>query len=257
MHDFVGWDFSQPLIIPGPCAIETEAVAMRSAEFFASLGLSIMRGGCWKPRTSPYDFQGEGEKALHWALSACQKYGISTFVTEVVSHEVDDLIDSVIKETNSPVTVVRQVGTRNAQNFELLKHLGVKRNAVLLKRGMGNTLEEFLSAGEYILAGGNTALALCMRGHRLKSDQNYRFALDHDEIPELKKLTWLPVIYDPSHSTGVQSAVLQIADDALGYSADGLLIDVHPDASIAQCDAKQALSFQDFEKWHRNHKPTT
>ena len=243
-----------PVIIPGPCAIESEEVVRKAAKYLVSLGIFIMRGGCWKPRTSPYDFQGEGEKAVRWAIQVCIDFGIKVFVTEVVSVEADEIIDRVLDDLDAwdKVTVMRQVGTRNAQNFELLKHLGLKRNPVLLKRGMANTLEELLGAAEYILAGGNTDLVLCLRGHRLEGSEGMRFALDYRDIESLQRMTWIPVIYDPSHSTGSKDHVESVSIESLAHGAQGILVDVHPDSSIAKCDAMQALSFEEFTKYYSN-----
>lgn len=249
-----GVDFHEFVSIAGPCAIETPEVILQAAHELSRLGIRALRGGCWKPRTSPYDFQGHGADAVKWAINACRESGVRIFVTEVVSVEADQAIDRALDElgAHNDLTIVRQVGTRNAQNFELLKHLGTRPNPVLLKRGMGNTLEEFVCAAEYLLAGGNQDVALCLRGHRLDDAQDMRFALDYEDIPQLQAMTWLPIIYDPSHSTGLKQAVIPIAREAYARGANGLLVDVHPDPTQALCDAKQALLPGEFEALHHH-----
>lgn len=232
----------------GPCAIESKEVIFESAKELSKIGIKVMRGGCWKPRTSPYDFQGEGEDALRWAVEACLEFGIKIFVTEVISIESDVIINKILKELDpkGKLVVMRQVGTRNAQNFALLTYLGSTNNPVLLKRGMANTIDEFLSAAEYLLAGGNNNVVLCLRGHRLSESHGNRFALDYEDTYKLKRLTHLPVIYDPSHSTGDKNKVIPISFKAINCGINGLIIDVHPNPSIAKCDSTQALVFSDI-----------
>jgi 3-deoxy-7-phosphoheptulonate synthase len=255
-HDIVvgGINMSrEPLFIPGPCAIENEGVANDSAEFLASKGVRVMRGGLWKPRSSPYSFQGFGEVAAHWAIRACLKHGIKAFVTEVVSEQALTSLINIHRhlDPKGELEIILQVGTRNAQNFELLKAVGKTSYTVLLKRGMANDLEEFLGAAEYIASEGNTDIILCLRGHRLTESDGNRFALDYSDVAALKSKTWLPVIFDPSHSTGSKDKVLPVSLQALQSGADGLLVDVHPDPSIALCDAKQALTFDDFPDFQK------
>jgi 3-deoxy-7-phosphoheptulonate synthase len=225
-------------IIAGPCSVENEAMILRSAEFLTHHGVHLMRGGAFKPRSSPYSFQGMGEEGLKILHKARQQTGIG-IVTELMDTDnaaaVEDAADVI------------QIGARNMQNFSLLKRVARARKPVLLKRGLAATLEEWLMAAEYVMAGGNYNVILCERGVRTFSDHS-RNTLDLSVIPPVKTLSHLPILVDPSHGTGKREYVPAMARAALAAGADGLLIEVHPDPNHAMSDGAQSLSFADFEK---------
>jgi len=225
-------------LIAGPCAVENEDMVLRSAEFLTRHGVRLMRGGAFKPRSSPYSFQGMGEAGLAILRKARDKTGIG-IVTELLDTEnaaaVEDVADVI------------QIGARNMQNFSLLKRVARMRKPVLLKRGLSATLEEWLMAAEYVLAGGNYNVILCERGVRTFSDHS-RNTLDLSVIPAVKALSHLPILGDPSQGTGKREYVPAMALAALAAGADGLLIEVHPDPSQAMSDGAQSLTFAGFEK---------
>ncbi len=223
-------------LIAGPCAVESRQQIMESAELVASVGAQIMRGGAFKPRTSPYSFQGLGLEGLHLLAEAGRMVGIPV-VTEIL--RVEDL--EVVSESADML----QVGARNMQNFELLKEVGRLRRPVLLKRGMSATVKELLQAAEYILAGGNHQVVLCERGIRTFETAT-RSTLDLSSVPVLKELTHLPVIVDPSHAAGRRVLVTPLALAAAAAGADGLIVEAHPHPEEALCDAEQALSPDDL-----------
>jgi len=219
-------------LISGPCAVENREQIMVSAEMVASAGGVILRGGAFKPRSSPYSFQGLGKEGLDLLAAAGHAFGLPV-VTECL--RVEDV--DVVAESADMV----QVGARNMQNFELLKTLGKLRQPVLLKRGMSATVQELLQAAEYILAGGNHQVVLCERGIRTFETAT-RSTLDVSSVPVLKELTHLPVIVDPSHAAGRRALVVPLALAAAAVGADGLIVEAHPVPAEALCDKEQALS---------------
>ncbi len=227
---------SQCVVIAGPCAVESPEQLMEAAEVVKKAGASMLRGGAFKPRTSPYSFQGMGEQGLKLLAEAREKTGLP-IVTEAMSAEEVELVDRYAD--------VIQIGARNVQNFALLKAVGLKRKPVLLKRGMMTTLEELLMSAEYILASGNDEIILCERGIRT-FETSMRNTLDISAVPVLKDKTHLPVIVDPSHAIGQWRFVLPLAKAAVAVGADGLLIEVHPEPDLALCDGAQSLRPERF-----------
>lgn len=224
-------------LIAGPCSVENEEMILRTAEFLLSHGVRLLRAGAYKPRTSPYAFQGMGREGLDLLARARQRTGIG-IVTELMDTENADAVEEVAD--------IIQIGTRNMQNFSLLRRVSRARKPVLLKRGMSATLEEWLMAAEYIMAGGNYQVVLCERGVRTFSDHS-RNTLDLSVIPPVKKLSHLPILVDPSHGTGKRDYVPPMALAALAAGADGLLIEVHPDPDHALSDGAQSLDFAAFQ----------
>jgi 3-deoxy-7-phosphoheptulonate synthase len=224
-------------LIAGPCSVESEDMIMRTAEFLMKLGVRLMRAGAYKPRTSPYAFQGMGRDGLAILDRARQKTGIG-IVTELMDTENADAVEEVAD--------IIQIGTRNMQNFSLLRRVSRSAKPVLLKRGMSATLEEWLMAAEYVMAGGNYNVVLCERGVRTFSDHS-RNTLDLSVIPPVKQLSHLPILVDPSHGTGKRDYVPPMALASLAGGADGLLIEVHPDPDHALSDGAQSLTFAGFE----------
>lgn len=223
-------------LIAGPCAAESETQLRTVAEALVRLGVRLLRAGVYKPRTSPYSFQGLQDAGLGLLAAVKRDYGLGV-VSEVMS--VAHL------ERAADVFDCFQVGSRNMQNFELLKALGQIRKPVLLKRGLAATIEEFLGAAEYILAGGNPHVILCERGIR-SFDPATRNVLDLGAVALLKRLTHLPVIVDPSHATGRRELVLPAARAAVAVGADGLIVECHPVPEQSVSDAAQALSLDDL-----------
>ena len=224
-------------VIAGPCSVETDAQMAAAADAVANAGAPMMRGGAFKPRTSPYTFQGLGVEGLRMLKRAASRHGLP-IVTELmdVRH-----LDAFLAEG---VDVI-QVGTRNMQNFDLLKEIGHVKVPVVLKRGMSATISEWLMAAEYVAAGGNHRIVLCERGIRT-FETAYRNVLDVTAIPFVKRESHLPVIVDPSHAGGKAWMVSALACAAIAAGADGLLIEVHPCPSEAWCDADQALAPDEF-----------
>lgn len=225
-------------MIAGPCSVENEAMILRTAEFMMANGVKLLRAGAFKPRTSPYSFQGMGIEGLKILEKTRKKTGIG-IVTELMDTDNADAVEDAAD--------IIQIGTRNMQNFSLLKRVGKAKKPVLLKRGMSATLEEWLMAAEYVMAGGNYNVILCERGIRSFSDHS-RNTLDLSVIPPAKKLSHLPVMVDPSHGTGKRDYVPAMALASLAAGADGLLIEVHPDPDHAASDGAQTLSFDGFKK---------
>lgn len=225
-------------IIGGPCSVENEEMILRTAEFLRGQGVNLMRAGAFKPRTSPYAFQGMGQKGLDILARAREKTGIG-IVTELMDTECADAVEESAD--------VIQIGARNMQNFSLLKRVSRARKPVLLKRGLSATLEEWLMAAEYVMAGENYNVVLCERGVRTFSDHS-RNTLDLSVIPPAKSLSHLPVLVDPSHGTGRRDYVPPMALAALAAGADGLLIEVHPDPDHALSDGAQSLNFAGFTR---------
>ncbi len=226
------------VVIAGPCAVESEEQLMEAASVVKKAGASMLRGGAFKPRTSPYSFQGMAEEGLKLLAQTREKTGLP-IVTEVMSSSEVELVESYAD--------VLQVGARNVQNFALLKAVGHAKKPVLLKRGMMTTLEELLMSAEYILASGNDHVILCERGIRT-FETAMRNTLDISAVPVLKEKTHLPVIVDPSHAIGKWQFVLPLAKAAVAVGADGLLIEVHPHPEQALCDGAQSLKPEKFSK---------
>jgi 3-deoxy-7-phosphoheptulonate synthase len=224
-------------IIAGPCAIENREQARAAAARVRQAGARLFRGGAFKPRTSPYSFQGLGEEGLEILAEIRHEYGL-LIVTETIDPENCDLVEKYAD--------VLQVGTRNMQNFSLLKRVGRSKLPVLLKRGMSATLDEFLMAAEYILAEGNYNVILCERGVRTFADHT-RNTLDLSVIPAVKRLSHLPIIVDPSHGTGKRDKVIPLARAAVAVGADGLIVEVHADPDHALSDGCQSLFPDQFE----------
>jgi 3-deoxy-7-phosphoheptulonate synthase len=223
-------------LIAGPCAIESETQAMAIAEKVAAAGVRLFRGGAYKPRTSPYSFQGLGEAGLKILAKVRERFGLG-IVTEAVDHESLDLVEEYAD--------VIQIGARNMQNFSLLKRAGRARKPVLLKRGMSATLDEFLMAAEYVLSEGNYDVILCERGVRTFADHS-RNTLDLSVIPAVKKRSHLPIVVDPSHGTGRRHKVLPLSRAAVAVGADGLLVEVHHDPEKALSDGMQSILPDEF-----------
>jgi len=224
------------VVMAGPCSIESEAQMMESAYIAKKGGADILRGGAYKPRTSPYSFQGMEEEGLKLLKKAREKTGLPV-VTEVMSTMEVDLVEEY--------TDVLQIGARNVQNFSLLKRIGQCKKPVLLKRGMMTTIEELLMSAEYILSSGNMQVILCERGIRTFETAT-RNTLDISAVPVLKSLTHLPVIVDPSHAAGHWHYVRPLSRAALAVGADGIIIEVHPDPAKAVSDGVQSLKPEKF-----------
>ncbi len=235
-----GVDIGGPNIamIAGPCAIETPEQARAVAKKVSAAGAKLFRGGAYKPRTSPYSFQGLGEPGLKILADIRSEFGVG-IITEAVDHESLDLVEKYAD--------VIQIGARNMQNFSLLKRAGKARKPVLLKRGMSATLDEFLMAAEYILAEGNYQVVLCERGVRTFSDFT-RNTLDLAVIPAVKSRSHLPILVDPSHGTGRRNKVLPLSRAAVAAGADGLLVEVHHEPERALSDGMQSILPAEFEQ---------
>ena len=228
-------------IIAGVCAVESSAQTIATARVVAGMGCRFFRGGAFKPRTSPYAFQGLGEEGLRILAGVREEFGLR-IVTEAIDEPALDLVEKYAD--------VIQIGTRNMQNFSLLRRAGQARKPVLLKRGMASTIEEFMLAAEYIMSEGNYQVILCERGVRTLADHT-RFTLDLSLIPAIRRISHLPIIVDPSHSTGEREKVIPLARAGAAVGADGLLVDVHPNPERALCDGPQALLFDMFEEMVR------
>ncbi|MFD1937901.1 MULTISPECIES: 3-deoxy-7-phosphoheptulonate synthase [Nonomuraea] len=218
-------------LIAGPCAVETPQQTLEAAQMAKAAGATLLRGGAYKPRTSPYAFQGLGEKGLRILADVREETGLP-IVTEVVDAHDVDLVASYAD--------MLQVGTRNAQNFALLQAVGAAGRPVMLKRGMNATIEEWLMAAEYIAQRGNLDIVLCERGIRTFETAT-RNTLDVSAVPVAQRLSHLPVIIDPSHSGGRRDLVLPLTRAAIAVGADGVIVDVHPHPEQALCDGPQAL----------------
>src|SRR5271163_2140109 len=225
-------------IIAGPCGIETRDQAFTIAERVARAGAQFFRGGAYKPRTSPYSFQGMGEEGLKIMAEIRERFGL-LIVTEAVDYESLDLVDQYAD--------VIQIGARNMQNFSLLKRAGRARKPVLLKRGIAATLEEFLMAAEYIMSEGNYNIVLCERGVRTFADHT-RNTLDLSVVPAVQRLSHLPIIVDPSHGTGKRDKVHPMALAAVAAGASGLIVEVHPNPDRALSDGFQSLFPDQFQE---------
>ena len=224
------------VIMAGPCAVESEEQLYETAKSVRASGASLLRGGAFKPRTSPYSFQGLGIEGLEMLAKAREETGLSV---------VSEVMDTRQVETVSRYADMLQIGSRNMQNFPLLKEAGLSSKPILLKRGMMATIDEYLNAAEYVLSQGNTQVVLCERGIRTFESAT-RYTLDLNAIPLLKQRTHLPVIVDPSHGTGLRSLVPTMAKASVTAGADGLLMEVHYHPEEALCDGSQSLFPEDF-----------
>jgi 3-deoxy-7-phosphoheptulonate synthase len=229
------------VVMAGPCSVESREQIERTAELVAASGASVIRGGAFKPRSSPYSFQGLGEEGLKLLRESADRHGLL-------------VVSEVMDGTQIPLLVqysdILQVGARNMQNFNLLREVGKLRKPVLLKRGISATIEELLLSAEYILAGGNYDVILCERG--IRTFETYtRNTMDISAIPVVKKLSHLPIVADPSHGTGRRDKVAPMARAAVAAGADGLLIEVHPDPDHALSDGAQSLRPEQFEELMR------
>ncbi len=227
---------NEVVIMAGPCAVESAEQMEQTAKRVRAGGASILRGGAFKPRTSPYSFQGMGHEGLQLLAAARERTGMPV-VSEVMDTRQVELVSEYVD--------LLQVGSRNMQNFPLLKEVGLASKPVLLKRGMMATIDEYLHAAEYILSQGNTRIILCERGIRT-FETSTRYTLDLNAIPLLKQKTHLPVIVDPSHGTGLRSLVPTMSKASVAAGADGLLLEVHYSPSDALCDGSQSLFPEDF-----------
>ena len=232
-------------VMAGPCAVETEEQLMSIARNVKASGATILRGGAYKPRTSPYSFQGLEEEGLKYMQTAKAETGLST-ICEVVSL---DAINAAVKYVD-----MIQIGARNMQNFYLLKEAGRSGLPVLLKRGLCATIDEWLNAAEYIIAEGNPNVVLCERGIRTYETAT-RNTLDLSAVPVMKEKTHLPIIVDPSHSTGAYKYVPSMAKAAVAADADGLMIEVHNDPAHALSDGPQSLTFEKFDRLMNELRP--
>lgn len=232
----------RPVVIAGPCSVESREQTLEAARRVKEGGAHLLRGGAFKPRTSPYAFQGLGEKGLEILAEAREVTGLP-LVTEVIGVEVFEAVEAV--------TDVLQIGARNMQNYPLLRRAGRSRKPVLLKRMMSATLEEFLLAAEYLLAEGNRNVILCERGIRTFCDHS-RYTLDINIVPELKALTHLPVLVDPSHASGKRERVVPLARAGFAAGADGVIVEVHPEPDSALSDGRQSLDLTLFAEMMRD-----
>ena len=228
-------------LIAGPCSVETEDQITFVAREVKKAGAAFLRGGAFKPRTSPYDFQGLGEEGIRLLLEAKKATGLP-IVTELMDIRTLPLFEEVD---------VIQVGARNTQNFDMLKELGKTDKPILLKRGLAGTIKELLMSAEYIMANGNERVILCERGIRTYESTYTRNTLDLSVVPVLKQLTHLPVVVDPSHATGHANLVEPMALAAAAAGADGIMIEVHNDPPHALCDGAQSLTPEDFARTAR------
>ncbi len=231
-------------IIAGPCAVETVEQVFKVAEYVAKSGAKFFRGGAFKPRTSPYAFQGKGEDGLKILAEVRKQYGLN-IVTEAMDERGVDLVEKYGD--------CIQIGARNMQNFSLLKYVGQTRKPILLKRGLSATLDEFLLAAEYIMAEGNYDVILCERGIRTFGT-HARNTMDLSIVPAVQKMTHLPIIVDPSHGTGRNYMVNPMARAGVAVGADGLIIEVHPCPEEALCDGAQALTPEQYTELYAQIK---
>lgn len=233
----IGIGTTTPVVFAGPCAVESEEQIHLIAHHLKSAGVQILRGGVFKPRTSPYAFQGLGEQGLIYMSQAAKAVGMP-IVTEVMQ---ENQLDFVLQYAD-----MIQIGSRNMYNYGLLKEIGRLNKPVLLKRGMSATIKEWILAAEYIASMGNSQIVLCERGIRTYEDYT-RNTLDLMSVPILKKETGLPVVVDPSHGTGIRWLIEPASKAALAVGADGIMIEVHPDPDVALSDGPQSIPLDDFK----------
>jgi 3-deoxy-7-phosphoheptulonate synthase len=234
------------VVIAGPCSVESKEMIVETALQVKAAGARFLRGGAYKPRTSPYAFQGHGESALEWLATARSVSGLG-IITEVMDGAELDMVASVAD--------IIQVGARNMQNFSLLKKVGATNKPVLLKRGQSATIEDWLMSAEYILAAGNPNVILCERGIRTFDREYTRNTLDISAIPVLRSLTHLPIAVDPSHGTGKSELVTPMALAAIASGCDSLMVEVHPNPQKALSDGPQSLNFAGFEDFMAEMTP--
>lgn len=228
-----------PVLVAGPCAIESYEQVDLTAEFVASRGVKLFRGGAYKPRTNPYSFQGLGEQALRWAREVCDKHGLQ-FIAEIMdARDLDVCLDYVD---------VLQIGARNSQNFTLLREVGKTDRPVLLKRGLSSTIEEWIMSAEYVLSEGNPNVILCERGIRTY-EQYTRNTLDISAVALAKLETHLPVMVDATHSGGRRDLLVPLTKAGLAAGADGVMVEVHPNPAVALSDQKQQMDFDQFDDY--------
>lgn len=228
----------EPVVMAGPCSVEDEEQMVSTAQAVKAAGARVLRGGAFKPRTSPYSFRGMGLDGLKLLNIAKQETGLP-IITEVMT---PGDVDTVAQHSD-----VLQVGARNMQNYNLLDAVGETRMPVMVKRGLAASYEEWLLAAEYVMAGGNNNVMLCERGIRA-FESFTRFTMDVAAIPVIQRLSHLPIVGDPSHSTGHWYLVTPVALAAIAAGAHGLLIEVHPNPDLAKCDGPQSLTFENFDK---------
>ena len=244
-------------IFPGPCAVDTLEHAEETFKFLQGLGIATTRMGAYKPRTSPYDFQGHGADCLPWVFDLAGKYGIKVIAMEVLREQHIDEIKNALETAGNPTGVMLQIGTRNAQNFELLKAVGSQNELpVLYKRGMGLTLEESLNACEYIASGGNRQIVFCLRGVKSQLGAPHRNIVDFIHVPVVQRLTRLPVCIDPSHSVGSKEHgpdglfdIFNAAAQGVIAGANMILVECHPEPETALCDGPQSLTLPELEQF--------
>lgn len=242
LTDDLKFDDSRFLMIAGPCAVEDEDQMLKTAKFLKDLGVNVMRGGAFKPRTSPDSFQGLAHEGLKLLKKAKEQTGISV---------VTELLDPENTKEVLEVADIIQIGSRNCQNFPLLRKVGRIDKPVMLKRGFGNTIDEFLNAARYITNEGNKRVILVERGIRT-FEQATRFTLDISAIPVIQERVDLPVLVDPSHSAGIARYVTPLAKAGAAVGSDGLLVEVHPKPETAKSDSQQQLTFSQFEALYRD-----
>lgn len=236
----VSFGLHHPLVVvAGPCSVENEEMIVETARRVKAAGAQFLRGGAYKPRTSPYAFQGHGESALELLAAAREATGLGI---------ITELMDAADLEVLGEYADVIQIGARNMQNFSLLKKVGAQEKPVLLKRGMAATIEDWLMAAEYILAAGNPNVILCERGIRTFDRQYARNTLDLSAVPVLRSLSHLPIMIDPSHGTGRAEYVPSMAMAAIAAGADSLMIEVHPNPAKALSDGPQSLTPERFDR---------
>jgi 3-deoxy-7-phosphoheptulonate synthase len=246
----VRFDDDQFHLCAGLCAVDTQEHVEQTMKAVAAAGLTTTRMGAYKPRTSPYDFQGHGARCLPGVFEAAGKYGIKLISMEVTAPQHVEEIQAALEHTGQPTSVMLQIGTRNAQNFELLKAVGQQRELpVLFKRGMGITLEESLNAAEYVAASGNPHIVFCLRGVKSHLGDPHRNLVDFGMVPVVRRLTRLPVCVDPSHSVGRPFRdpdgipdIFHVLGQGILAGASMGLVDLHPHPSVALCDGPQALT---------------
>jgi 3-deoxy-7-phosphoheptulonate synthase len=226
----------RPVIIAGPCSVETNEQIISAAESVRDSGADVLRGGAFKPRTSPYSFQGLGIEGLRM-LEMARHHTCLPIISEALDIETFPAVEAIVD--------IIQIGARNMQNYSLLKRAGRSRKPILLKRGMWATLTELLAAAEYIMSEGNQNVILCERGIRTHSNHT-RFTLDLSSIPVLRTMTHLPLIVDPSHAAGKRNLVIPLARAGLAVGADGIMVEVHPDPNTALVDGAQSLTLDMF-----------
>ena len=229
----------EPVLLAGPCSVESEIQIEDTARFLVGRGVRLLRGGAFKPRTSPYDFQGLGEEGLRLLSAAATRHGMAC-VTEVVDTRHVELV--------SRFADMLQVGSRNMHNFELLKEVGRTRKPILLKRGLSATIDELLGAAEYIVSSGNPDVVLCERGIRT-FEQQTRNTLDISAVALLRRMTALPVIVDVSHAAGRKDILAPLARAGIAAGAQGVMIEVHPCPEVARSDSRQQLDFAEFDRF--------